>query len=759
MATVTRQRRKKAEAEETPKPLEGQLELLGGEQQPTRVVMRRDHFGTNESGDDIWAKGGLDYDAVRRTDDGIIVLVGEDRDELEVPTGSYAVTEWHHDAERKPTRVQLVTAVTLHTKDGPKSIEPPEQFDVVEVLSKGSLVIDAKKLGRWPIGQGDYKVIVWSDTPAPKSLTIAAAARANKESPAKKNGKPHVDFDSPAAPATPIGELPLRQLSVDQLVRHPKNRTPKQSDVAAMAESLKADGQIEPLLVRQAFGTTDWYSIVSGETRWLAAKKAGLKKLACRVIDCDDARTLELLAICNAKRTDLDPIEKARMIVELCKPTAEGGAGMTRDAAAKVYGLESGAAASNLVRLLELPEKPWQQRIISGELPQSYARPLTAIAAAPKLLEVAEKDWQYAHREHAGSWDKENWESRDAVEEFVGQIIDEHTRPIDDKTKYAFSYNEIGKSGVSFPRLFELTDAVRAKLEIHTFTIDKKQVELATNAEAWNKLQIPLAEAKLLTTKKGKAAAAGADDEPAEKPKPLTPAQRRAAEKEKQKKLDEHLVGWRHGLLKRAIAYELMKSPANPKPVERAVVRKLFTALVYYGMGGHVPRMSSDLEDSEPKGIPTRQSGHGIDGAYEFVSRVGDDGLDKWQQEAAAKFIGEEDDDARRPAVPFDLVDAIAAELGIDVAAEWLGLQTSGPRCDRDRLEQFLVMHNSEQLRAQAEAWKIYIPEGRPKKAAVELILGRATPLPLPKSVKPLAKSAAAAAAKKPAAKKGAKPR
>lgn len=759
MATATKNRptnRKQgdAQADEAPRPLPGQTSLLGGEQQPKRILMRRDHFGTSNAGEDIWAKGGLDYEVVRRTDDGVIVVVGEDRDELEVPVGSYAVTEWHAAAERKPKRVQLVTAVTLHTKDGPKSIEPPEQFDVVEVHTKG-VIIDVKKLGRWPIGQGEYKVIAWSDSPAPKSVSIAAAARAAKEPP-KTNGDVGYEDrqklwkktkakpgEAATAPAAAIGELPVRQLTVDQLVRHPKNRTPKPADVDVMAESLKADGQIDPLLVRPCFGTTDFYMIVSGETRWRAAKQAGLKTLACRVIECDDARALELLAICNAKRTDLDPIEKARMIVELCKPTADGGANMTREAAAKVYGLESGAAASNLVGLLELP-KPWQDRVASGELPQTFARELRPYVAAANVMKAIDEDYVRRHRPKASADEREPWESRASLDDHLTRLIDESTRPIDKKLKQRYTSDAFGDRGWNYsgfhPRMFELTDELKKSLDIVALPLgDKgKLIEVATNVKAYDALQVPAIKAKVDADSKKRADTAGSDQPKAKKA--LTAAQQKAADQEKAKQLKARIDGWRHTWLKGLIAELLADSKAIGLD---HLVDKYFAAILLYGNAGTLVRDVSDaLTEGLPKGVSFDYGT--LADAYDVASGFDVGRFKIWMRGAMQKMLAAEDNDPKYPRLPHELIDAIALALRFDVARlwrEWFGT-------DRESLEKFLLLHQGDQLKAQAKEWGVHIPDTATRKGMVTIILAKETKFALPKSIRLLG-----------GAKKGAKPR
>jgi ParB/RepB/Spo0J family partition protein len=215
----------------------------------------------------------------------------------------------------------------------------------------------------------------------------------------------------------------------DQLTRHPDNREPTAAAVAAMVASMRAEGQIEPLLVRpmpgpqgERSGAAGW-QIISGETRWRAARELGLESLAVRVVDATDPRALELMAICNARRVDLDPVEKARLIARLCAPIVRGGAGLTREAAAKIYGLESGAAASNLVRLLDLPVA-WRERVASGAVPQSVARLLLPYVEAPRILEAIGASWEKAQAPNAADWDRENWSTRERAADEILDLVE-----------------------------------------------------------------------------------------------------------------------------------------------------------------------------------------------------------------------------------------------------------------------------------------------------------------------------------------------
>lgn len=558
---------------------------------------------------------------------------------------------------------------------------------------------------------------------------------------AETNGRKRETIEASAETKGAIVKLVL-----GQLVRHPDNRRPTPADVEAMVATLTADGQLEPVLVRRVAMPDRGaeFQIISGETRYLAIKKLGWSTIDCRIVpDLDDARALQLLALCNAKRKDLDPIQKATLIARLCQPVDQGGAAMTREAAAKIYGLESGAAASNLVRLLELPDV-WKGRVASGELPQSFARALTPLVPAPRLLQDLDDDWVKTHRPKSSDWEREHWMSRDGVEGLVDDAIRQDTRLLDKKAKRHYGKEATGsyEFGGEFPPLFEITDEVRKRLDVVTLTIDGKPREVATNVKEFDALQFPLVKAACLKKSKGKAAAA-ADDDDAEAsagPKSKTPAEQRAAQKKAGEQLEARVAGWRSRWLKGLVAASPKFSPGRDVPARMAA------AIVLGGQSGykgHHPAFATCLEKAvEDLGVGDSTSG--IDDAWSAIGKAaaktgatpskGAQPYDAIVCDALKLLLAEADQDPRSPLLCFEFVDAIAAELEINLADAWRSLQKGD---GRTLFEEFLLLHTGEQLDALADEWGLFV-EGKPKAAKVSTILGSAKVLPLPKSISKL---------------------
>ncbi len=143
----------------------------------------------------------------------------------------------------------------------------------------------------------------------------------------------------------------LRALPVDLV--HPNPRQPRrrfdEEALAGLAESLRARGVIQPILVRPKPDGT--YELIAGERRWRAAQIAGLPTIPALVRPHDDAASLELALIENMAREDLNPIEEARACAALVEEL-----GLTREDVGRRVG-RSRVAVSNLLRLLDLPDE------------------------------------------------------------------------------------------------------------------------------------------------------------------------------------------------------------------------------------------------------------------------------------------------------------------------------------------------------------------------------------------------------------------
>lgn len=170
----------------------------------------------------------------------------------------------------------------------------------------------------------------------------------------------------------------LRDLSVTLLKPgkyQPRSNMVEQS-LQDLAASIKAQGVIQPILVRQLIDES--YEIIAGERRWRAAQIAGLTHVPVLVRSVPDKAALAMALIENIQRENLNPLEEAIGIQRLIDEF-----GMTHQAAADAVG-RSRSAASNLLRLLKLPQVV-QNMLMENKLDMGHARALLALEGALQI--------------------------------------------------------------------------------------------------------------------------------------------------------------------------------------------------------------------------------------------------------------------------------------------------------------------------------------------------------------------------------------
>ncbi len=177
------------------------------------------------------------------------------------------------------------------------------------------------------------------------------------------------------------GDL-LKILRVGQL--QPGKYQPRtqmdQESLASLAESIKAQGIMQPILVRPlANGPEDRYEIIAGERRWRASQLAGLQEVPVLVRDIPDESALSMALIENIQRENLNPLEEAQGIKRLIDEFE-----MTHQLASQAVG-RSRTAVTNLLRLLNLLP-PVQAMLMQGEIDMGHARALLALDDARQVM-------------------------------------------------------------------------------------------------------------------------------------------------------------------------------------------------------------------------------------------------------------------------------------------------------------------------------------------------------------------------------------
>jgi ParB family chromosome partitioning protein len=179
-------------------------------------------------------------------------------------------------------------------------------------------------------------------------------------------------------------EPELAHLAVDQI--HPNPRQPRKrfegEGVTGLAESIKAQGLIQPIIVRPRL--EGGYELIAGERRWRAAREAGVATVPAVVRDADDRDTLLLGLVENVAREDLSPVEEARAYAVLIDEF-----GLSLGEVAERVG-KSKPTVSNHIRLLELPTDVLAM-IGRHELSEGHARAVLAVPDHEERRKLAKR--------------------------------------------------------------------------------------------------------------------------------------------------------------------------------------------------------------------------------------------------------------------------------------------------------------------------------------------------------------------------------
>lgn len=137
-----------------------------------------------------------------------------------------------------------------------------------------------------------------------------------------------------------------------------------------LAESIKANGIIQPLIVTKTEGSD--YELIAGERRLQAARLAGLDAVPVVIRSVSKKEQLQLAIVENVQREDLSPIEEAHAYQTLMDDFA-----LTHQQIAQVVAKDR-ATITNSIRLLKLPEEV-QLCIVDGLLSPGHARAILSV--------------------------------------------------------------------------------------------------------------------------------------------------------------------------------------------------------------------------------------------------------------------------------------------------------------------------------------------------------------------------------------------
>ncbi|HEY7440934.1 MAG TPA: ParB/RepB/Spo0J family partition protein, partial [Vicinamibacterales bacterium] len=175
----------------------------------------------------------------------------------------------------------------------------------------------------------------------------------------------------PDAPEPRSGPV---EVDIDLLLpnRFQPRRTMDEPRLSALSASIKANGIIQPIVVRKV---DRGYQIIAGERRWRAAQQAGVSRVPVVIRDIppgDDKQLLEVALIENIQRENLNPIEEAEAYRRLSEEFQ-----LSQEAIAGAVGKDR-ASVANYLRLLKLPDEV-RAEVAGGRLSMGHARALLAL--------------------------------------------------------------------------------------------------------------------------------------------------------------------------------------------------------------------------------------------------------------------------------------------------------------------------------------------------------------------------------------------
>lgn len=148
-----------------------------------------------------------------------------------------------------------------------------------------------------------------------------------------------------------------------------------------LAQSVKAQGVLQPILVRRAL---IGYEIISGERRYRASKLANLETIPAIIYDFDDTQMMEVGIIENIQREDLSVIEEAKSYQMLIDNLS-----LTQKQISERVG-KSRSHIANMLRLLKLDDSILDM-INNDQLTMGHAKVLVNIDDKNKVIQLAKK--------------------------------------------------------------------------------------------------------------------------------------------------------------------------------------------------------------------------------------------------------------------------------------------------------------------------------------------------------------------------------
>ena len=178
-------------------------------------------------------------------------------------------------------------------------------------------------------------------------------------------------------------KINTNKVSIKDITRNklqPRKHFNKES-LDELANSIKKQGVIQPIVVRPDKTSEGKYEIIAGERRWLASQNAGLHEVPVVILNVDDVKSLEFAIVENVQRRDLNPIEEAQGYQRLVNDY-----NYNQEKLSQFIG-KSRSYIANSLRLLSLPEDILLM-VQEGDLSAGHARSLIGLSNS---VEIAKK--------------------------------------------------------------------------------------------------------------------------------------------------------------------------------------------------------------------------------------------------------------------------------------------------------------------------------------------------------------------------------
>ncbi|HXH75098.1 MAG TPA: ParB/RepB/Spo0J family partition protein [Bacteriovoracaceae bacterium] len=263
-------------------------------------------------------------------------------------------------------------------------------------------------------------------------------------------GAPAGFNDAPAAPAAPI-EPQKREIKfetqpllvdVDKIVANKgqPRKIFKEKDLLELAESIKENGVIQPILVVEKDGV---FEIIAGERRYRASKLAGLTKIPVVVKRATKKDVLVMSIIENVQRADLNCVEEALAYFQLMNEFE-----LTQEEVAKKIGKERSTIA-NFLRVLKLP-KEIIVALQKEQLSFGHAKVLVSLSDDETIRrlanEVITKNLSVRELEEIAKKSKKSSKKPDS-NKFIAEQYGQLRNKLESKTGYHFDVKSKSNGG------------------------------------------------------------------------------------------------------------------------------------------------------------------------------------------------------------------------------------------------------------------------------------------------------------------------